>query len=66
MAKESFAARLTSIWVGAIFFWILKGFRGKLSEEIINNETRNVWAGYIISLVILVLLIYYFLYENNA
>jgi hypothetical protein len=60
MAKEPFAARLTSIWLGAIFFWMLKGFKGKLSEEISNNETRNMWAGYIISLVALLLLVYHF------
>lgn len=61
MAKEPFAARLAAIWSGAFFFWILKGFRGKLSEEISNNETRNMWAGYIISLIALVLLVYFFI-----
>ena len=61
MAKEPFATRLTSIWLGAIFFWLLKGFRGKLSEEISNHETRNMWTGYIISLAALLSLVLFFI-----
>jgi hypothetical protein len=29
MSKEPFAAKLTSLWIGGFFFWIIKEFRGK-------------------------------------
>lgn len=52
MAKEPFAAQLTSIWIGGFFFWIIKGFKGKLTDQLILRfEKRNLWAGYIIQLL---------------
>lgn len=52
MAKEPFAAKLTSIWIGGFFFWILKGFKGNISEQYTKEyESRNVWVGYIITLL---------------
>jgi hypothetical protein len=52
MAKEPFAAKLTSLWIGGFFFWILKGFRGKLIDQYVKEyESRNVWTGYFITLI---------------
>jgi hypothetical protein len=54
MPSEPFAARLTSIWIGGLFFWILRGFRGKFSEIIAEKyDNRNMWVGYAIQLIAL-------------
>ncbi|WP_262921813.1 hypothetical protein [Flavobacterium amniphilum] len=42
MAKEPFAVKLTCIWTGGFFFWILKGFKGKLTHQFAEeHESRN-------------------------
>lgn len=65
MAKETFAAKLTSICIGGFFFWIIKGFKGRLTEQFIEkHENRNLWFGYIITLI-LSGLIFYFLIKNE-
>ncbi|WP_291104916.1 MULTISPECIES: hypothetical protein [unclassified Flavobacterium] len=33
MAKELFAAKPTSLWMGGFFFWIIKGFSGELIDQ---------------------------------
>ena len=54
MTKEPFAAKITSIWIGGFFFWIIKGFRGKLINQYEEKcESRNVWTGYFITLIAL-------------
>jgi hypothetical protein len=59
MARESFAAKLTSIWIGAFFFWIFKGFKGSFKELITKEyESRNVIVGYIITLIVAIIIIY--------
>jgi hypothetical protein len=59
MAKEPFASKLTSIWIGAFFFWMIKGFRGKYEEQLVKElESRNVWTGYFISLLFIFLVGY--------
>ena len=59
MAREPFAAKLTSIWVGAFFFWTFKGFTGSFKELITKEyETRNIIVGYIITLIIAVIIVY--------
>lgn len=61
MAREPFAVRLTGIWIGAIFFFICNGFRGKLKQQLQPKyESRNFWAGYLISVLGLVAVIYFF------
>ncbi len=61
MAKEPFAAKCTSVWIGGFFFWIIKGFKGKLFDQYEKEyESRNVWTGYFITLIF-VGLIFYFL-----
>lgn len=53
MAKEPFAARLTCLWIGAFFYWVLHGFRGGLRRQINSKyDNRNMWTGYIIMLII--------------
>ncbi|SHL03039.1 hypothetical protein [Flavobacterium chilense] len=65
MAKEPFAAKLTSIWVGGFFFWIIKGFKGKLTDQFAKEyENRNVWVGYFITLII-ACAVFYFLIKNE-
>lgn len=59
MANEPFAAKLTSIWIGGFFFWIMKGFRGKLIDQYDEKyENRNVWTGYFITLISIGLFVY--------
>jgi hypothetical protein len=61
MARDPFAAKLSSIWIGAIFFWIIKGFRNKLNEQFSKQyEKRNFVAGYIIQVMILIFVMYLF------
>ncbi len=65
MAKEPFAAKLASLWIGGFFFWIIKGFGGKLIDQYVKEyESRNVWTGYFITLVAACILVY-FLVETN-
>lgn len=53
MAKELVAAQLTSLWIGGFFFWIIKGFKGKLRDQfILQFEKRNIWSGYVIQLLL--------------
>ena len=52
MAREPFVAKLTSIWIGGFFFWLVKKFKGNISEQFIKEyESRNVWIGYVITLL---------------
>ena len=52
MAKEPFAAKLTSLWIGGFFYWIIKGFRGRLIDQYEKEyENRNVWTGNLITLI---------------
>lgn len=61
MAREPFAAKLTSIWIGGFFFWILKGFSGKFTDQIVPEyQNRNVWAGYLISIIVVCIAVYLF------
>ncbi|MDD5152352.1 MAG: hypothetical protein PHC28_18060 [Flavobacterium sp.] len=63
MAKEPFAAKLTTLWMGGLFFWVIKGFRGNINNQLIQEfESRNLWTGYIIS-VIFILTILYVIYH---
>jgi hypothetical protein len=58
MAKEPFAAKLNSLWIGGFFFWIIKGFRGKLIAQYDEKyEGRNIWIGYFISLIVVCLIV---------
>lgn len=60
MAKESFAAKLTSLWIGGFFYWIIKGFKGKLIDQNEEKyESRNVWTGYFITLICVGLIVYF-------
>lgn len=60
MAKEPFAAKLTSIWIGGFFFWIRQGFRGRLIDQYEKEyESRNVWTGYFITLIAMCILVYF-------
>jgi hypothetical protein len=60
MAKESFAARLTSIWLGGAFFWLLKGFKGPYKEQISEKyEQRNMWTGYLLMVLSLIPIVYF-------
>ncbi|MCC9017927.1 hypothetical protein [Flavobacterium lipolyticum] len=54
MAREPFAAKLTSIWIGGFFFWAIKGFKGNMNEQFTEKyELRNVWTGYLITLLVI-------------
>jgi hypothetical protein len=65
MAKEPFAEKLTSLWIGGFLFWIIKGFRGKLIDQYEKEyENRNVWTGYFITLISICILVY-FLVKNE-
>lgn len=65
MANEPLAAKLTSLWIGGFFFWIIKGFRGKLIDQYVKEyESRNVWTGYFITLIATFILVC-FLVETN-
>ncbi len=59
MANEPFAAKLTSLWIGGFFYWIIGGFRGKLIDQYQEKyENRNVWTGYFITLISIGLFVY--------
>ena len=61
MAKEPFVEKLTSLWTGALFFWICSGFKDKYSDLLNPKfEKRNMWTGYIINIIAAGLVIYWF------
>ncbi len=60
MAREPFSARLSCIWIGAFFFFILAGFRGGIRKQLNTAfENRNFWIGYLLSLMFLATFIYW-------
>ena len=64
MAREPFAAKLTSIWIGGFSFWIMKGFKGNINEQFRKeHENRNVWVGYVITLIFVTVIGYVMLKE---
>ena len=67
MAKESFAAKLTSIWIGGFFFLIIKGLRGRLNDQYEDKyENRNLWTGYFITLIVMFVLVYFLIRDEIA
>lgn len=65
MANEPFTAKITSLWIGGFFFWVINGFRGKLIDQYEEKyESRNVWTGYFITLIAMGILVY-FLVKNE-
>ncbi len=60
MAKEPVSARYTCIWMVALLFFVLKGFRGGVKRQLEPQfERRNFWVGYFLSLVFLVIALYF-------
>lgn len=67
MAKEPFAAKLTSLWIGGFFYWIINGFKGKLINQYEEKyESRNVWTGYLITLIAMFVLVYFLVRDEIA
>lgn len=59
MVREPFYYLLTAKWTGAFFFWLLNGFKGSYKTMLYEKyDRRNIWAGYIIQILIFGLLIY--------
>jgi uncharacterized membrane protein len=60
MVNEPYAAKITSLWIGGFFFWIINGFKGKLINQYEEKyESRNVWTGYFITLIAMGILVYF-------
>jgi len=60
MAKEPFAAKLSAMWLGALFFWIFTGFSKKYTDLLSKKyETRNLITGYILTITFFLILIYF-------
>ena len=52
MAKELFAAKKTSIWVGGVFHWLLRGCQGRLVHQwTARYERRNFIAGCVLNAI---------------
>jgi len=65
MAREPFATRLTAMWIGGFFFWMLTGFRGKFSDQIVGKrDNQNLLVGYIIQMIVLVLVVYFLFFKK--
>jgi hypothetical protein len=65
MSKEPFGAQLTSIWIGGFFFWILKGFKGKLQDQFSDEfNNRNLWTGYILQLIFVGILVFFLVKDD--
>lgn len=59
MAREPFAARLTCIWIGAIFNFAIRGFRGNIHNQFKEeNNSRNFWTGFVITIIALIAFMY--------
>lgn len=66
MAKEPFAALLTTIWIGGLIFWMLNGCKGRLSDQIVEaKKNRNLVAGYLVQLAALAGIAYLFWFSNR-
>jgi hypothetical protein len=65
MVREPFATRLTAIWIGGIFFWMLNGFRGSFSDQILEkNEKRNISVGYVLELIFFIVAFYLLFFKD--
>jgi hypothetical protein len=61
MADEIGTEVLIAEYTGAFFFWMIKGFKGKLSTQLIDkNYKRNLYTGYIINLAVFISIIVFF------
>ncbi len=60
MSKEPFAAKHTSLRIGGFFYWIIKGFKGKLINQYGEKyDNRNIWTGYFITLILNGIVVYF-------
>jgi hypothetical protein len=65
MPHEVQSAKDISNWIGGFFFWVIKGFKGRLSDYYSEQtQKRNVLIGYIIQVIILITCVYFFLVRN--
>jgi hypothetical protein len=65
MAKEPFTAILTSEWIGGLFYWVLKGFTGKFTDQLTDNyKNRNFVTGYAIYISASIGLLYIIFVKN--
>ena len=61
MSHDIESAKDISKWVGGFFFWVIRGFKGKLSESYKpQNQKRNILTGYIIQIITLFIFVWYF------
>jgi hypothetical protein len=59
MANRTYSARLTSIWIGGLFYWIITGFKGTFDKQFIEKyENRNFWTGFALTMLVLVVVIF--------
>ncbi|MCJ8209898.1 hypothetical protein MUY27_09270 [Mucilaginibacter sp. RS28] len=57
MSDGLFSSYYSSKWLGAFFFWTVKGFRGGCKDYNIEKYAlRNAWTGYVLMLIVAVLL----------
>lgn len=53
-------AILTPIWIGGLFYWIIKGFKGKLEDQLNDKyDTRNFWTGCVNHIIACVSYLYF-------
>lgn len=65
MAKEPFAALLSTIWIGGFVFWMLNLFKGPFSEQISDKyEQRNLIVGFIVQIILVFLFVGYYFYRD--
>ena len=58
MANDSLMHAMLSNWVGAFFYWMINGFKGKYQVQISEEKVkRNIWTGYVIILSTIILVI---------
>ena len=64
MANDSLMQTMLSNWVGAFFYWMFNGFKGRYQNQISDEKAkRNIWTGYIILLISIIILV--LIYANN-
>jgi hypothetical protein len=63
LAKEPFSAMQSSIWLGALFFYLKSGFKVKMQDVLdAKFNRRNLKAGYLLQVLILCLIILFIVF----
>lgn len=66
MARAPMVPGFPLIWLGGVFYWVLRGFKGSLSDQLREKfDSRNLWTGYLLGMMVLLFYVYLLVTNNR-